>query len=89
MTRMKKPFKCPDCDSVCIEVGKPFYPKDIREPNVAPVYHEYRYACLKCQKEWIHDTYLRLILDVPDDSQYVYDFKTKEFRLRAEEKTET
>jgi hypothetical protein len=80
-----KPIHCPDCDAICIEVGKPEYPKGIYEPNVPKVFNEYRYACLKCQKEWIYDTLLRWIEDVPEDSQFYYDFNTKEFKLRKED----
>jgi uncharacterized protein with PIN domain len=79
---MKK-FRCPDCNSICIEVGKPIYPKDIYEPKISKIYHEYRYACLKCRKEWMHDTLLKLIFEVPDDSQYYYDFENKQFKKRT------
>jgi len=80
----KKAIECPDCNSTCIEVGKPIYPKGIYEPNITKVFHEYRYACSKYKKEFIHDTLLRLILDVPSDSQYKYDFKTKLFVLNSD-----
>jgi DNA-directed RNA polymerase subunit RPC12/RpoP len=84
---VKKPIKCPDCGSLRIEIGKPEYPKEIydhkpKQPKVT--YHEYRYACLKCRKEWLHDTLFNMIVDIPEDSQFYYDFNTKEFKLRKE-----
>lgn len=78
----KKPFRCPDCGQACLEVGKPQYPKGIYEPNMTRVFHEYRFACLKCRKEWLKDTLLRLIFDVPGDSQFYFDFNDKHFKLR-------
>jgi len=77
---MKKPIKCPDCNSICIEIGKPHYPKGIYEPGISKIYHEYRYACLKCEKEWLHDTYTKIIEDIVSDSEYFFDFKTKGFK---------
>jgi hypothetical protein len=84
---MKKPIECPYCEKKCIEVGKPQYPKDIYEPNVPKIYHEYRYACESCKKEFIHDTLFNRIEFVPEDSQFMYDFDTKTFHLREEEQS--
>ena len=78
----KKPIRCPDCDAPCTEVGKPQYPKPITEPGVTKTYNEYRYACLHCEKEWIHNTLHRETREVPSDSQFYYDFKTKKFKKR-------
>lgn len=82
-------MNCPNCNALCIEVGKPHYPKSITEPNIARTYNEYRYACLYCKKEWIYNTLHREIREVPSDSQFYYDFKSKEFKERGNEKKET
>ena len=82
---MKKPIDCPDCNSKCIEVGKPIYPKEIwdHKPNDKRNFHEYRYACNKCKKEWLHDTLFNRISEIPEDSEYVYDFVNKTFHKRV------
>ena len=76
---MKK--SCPDCNKSMIEVkysvidGKKFleYPKDIYEPRLNRMYHEYRFYCEKCLKEWIYNSLFRSFEIVPDDSQFYYD----------------
>lgn len=53
------------------------YPKDITEPNPSRIYHEYRYVCPKCGKEWVEDTLSRDIMDVPKDAQFHFNRKGK------------
>lgn len=78
--RVKRTFKCPDCNVDCTEVkwavhsdGKKTqdYPKPIQEP----LYREYRYFCRKCKKEWIYNNapsgYIKEMDE--EDSQFIFD----------------
>ncbi len=78
---MKK--HCPDCGIAMIEVRQALlgsdtisnaYPKDISEPNLSKTYHEYRFFCKKCKKEWSYDTrpHCRYFEKVPVTSQFKY-----------------
>ncbi len=85
---MKKVILCPECNSDTTEVnwavhsdGKKHkdYPKEIyeRRPNSKRVFHEYRYFCSQCSKEWLHDTLFNYIQDIPKNSQFVYNKQKK------------
>ena len=58
------------------------YPKDIVEPGHNKVYHEYRFVCIKCKKEWVYDSLWRQFLEVPKDSQFFYSWDQKMLILR-------
>jgi len=68
-----KAFRCPDCDTTCKEIRTHGYPKEIHEPNITKVYHEYRYVCPNCGAEWLKDALLKIILPIPVDAQYHFD----------------
>lgn len=70
----KKSIVCPKildgCGTICIEVGHAIcYPKEIVDHPLR-IYHEYRYVCPNCGKEWIHDTLDRVIYEVPENAQF-------------------
>ena len=66
--RSGKPFD--GCGAICKEVGRSIgYPKEIVD-HPQRVYHEYRFVCPKCGKEWIYDTYNMEIFRVPKTSQF-------------------
>jgi ribosomal protein S27AE len=69
----KKKEECPDCDAICLEIKTHGYPKEIHEPNIKKVFHEYRYVCPNCGSEWLHDTLLKLYLPIPEDAQFHFD----------------
>jgi len=69
-----KAIKCPKmlkgCGAVCVEVGHSIgYPKGLYD-DPKRTYHEYRFVCPKCGKEWIKDTLDRGIYRIPDSSQF-------------------
>lgn len=94
---MKMKKKCPKCNIVMVEVKdgkykemplKHLYPKDIYEVGLEGVYkervyHEYRFYCKKCKKEYVLDTtpynkpYNKCFFEVPVDSQFKYSPKQK------------
>lgn len=68
----KKPIDCPEilggCGAICVEVGRAIgYPKPIQDcgPRVR-TYHEYRYVCPDCGKEWLHDTLFNEVGEITD-----------------------
>jgi len=79
----KKPIDCPEvlngCGSICIEVGRAIgYPKRCYEkrtiakgkPTERKIGgYEYRYTCPNCDKEWLHDTIIRMIFPI-ESSQF-------------------
>lgn len=75
---MKK--RCPDCNHLLKELRKALtdgkivwlYPKDIVEPNVPKVYHEYRFYCVNCKKGWVYNSLFREFAEIPDKPQFVY-----------------
>jgi hypothetical protein len=58
------------------------YPKEIVEPGYNMTYHEYRFVCRKCKKEWVYDSLWRQFLEVPKDSQFFYSWDKKMLMLR-------
>lgn len=69
----KKSIPC-DCGAECIAVGKVLgYPKRCHNERIIakgkPTErriggHEYRYTCSKCDKEWLHDTFLGVVFPI-------------------------
>jgi len=88
-----KPIKCPKgrkpfdgCGSVCVEVGHSIgYPKGLYD-HPRKIYHEYRFVCPKCGKEWIYDTAERGIFRVRKTSQFKIRLKNNEEIIKANPK---
>lgn len=66
----KKATDCPKvlggCGTLCVEVGRAIgYPKKSQDtlPNGRHG-NEYRYTCPNCGKEWIHDTFARVVWEI-------------------------
>ena len=62
------------------------YPKEIVEPGYDKTYHEYRFICKKCKKEWVYDSLWRQFLEVPKDSQLLYSWVKNMLVLRKRKK---
>ena len=58
------------------------YPKLKREPGIERDYHEYRFVCPGCKKEWVYDSLWREFLEVPKDSQFYYSWEKQLLVLR-------
>jgi hypothetical protein len=95
MSRIKS-IRCPKgpkpfdrCGAVCIEVGHSIgYPRGLYD-HPKRVYHEYRFVCPKCGKEWIHDTSERGIFRVPRASQFKIKLNKNREIIRANPKHPT
>lgn len=82
---------CPDCEKELIEINdaildtgkilKKMYPKDVVEPNLNQTYHEYRFYCKHCKKEWLFNSRpdRREFLSITNNCnpQFIYSEKQK------------
>jgi hypothetical protein len=86
--------RCPDCSTKLVEVNDAIdhegklihkeYPKVDLEPYKGRTYHEYRFFCRKCKKEWLYLTRpdCRWFEKIPLDSQFRYSEQKKILVLR-------
>lgn len=89
---------CPDCQTRLIEVRwaevpeeyrapsrrnpMHMYPKLIREPRIEKTYHEYRFVCAGCKKEWVYNSLARVFWQVPNNAQFYYSWEKKLLVIR-------
>lgn len=77
--------KCPECDNNLTEINylecpdgskSKLYPKDIYGKVKGKQYHEYRFFCNKCNKEWLYFTRpdLRYFEEI-EEPNFPYDSK--------------
>ena len=72
--------RCPACNSVMIEIRKAIiegqigslYPKFL-DTYRGRLYHEYRFYCVKCKKEWVYNSLWRQFADVPENAAFLFD----------------
>jgi len=75
--------ECPNCNNSMVEVKRGLdegriiylYPKELGQKYKDRHYHEYRFYCDSCQKEWTYDSLFQSFEEVPEDSQFYYDKK--------------
>jgi len=70
----KKPIRCLRCHTLCVEVGHAIsYPKKILDSQ-APGRHktgrQYRYTCPRCGAEYLHETVIDAIDEVPRGADF-------------------
>lgn len=89
---------CPDCQTRLIEVRwaevpeeyrapsrrnpMHMYPKLICEPRIEKTYHEYRFACAGCKKEWVYNSLSREFWEVPKNAQFYYSWEKELLVIR-------
>jgi len=89
--------KCPDCNTKLIEVNDAIdhegkilrreYPKEELELYKGKTYHEYRFFCRKCKREWIYFSRpdCRSLEKIPLNSQFRYSEQKKLLILRPKD----
>lgn len=65
------------------------YPRLIVQPELQRTFHEYRFACPKCLKEWTYDSLWREWSQVPANSQFLYSWEKKLLILRDEKEVKS
>jgi len=94
--KLKK--ECPDCQTKLIETRwaevpkknrKPYirnpmhlYPRLVWEEGVDKTYHEYRFVCPGCKKEWVYNSLAREFWEIPNDAQFYYSWEKKLLVIR-------
>ncbi len=71
-------LKCPDCNNEMVQVRKAviddgrivnLYPKPLDKVR-GKLFHEYRFYCSGCGKEWVHNALWRELEEVCVDSNF-------------------